>query len=369
MIRLMPRIRNIHMPAHTPPASLQIGCTKLPLWNIIFVTQTSTQDGGLLYGRPHARIKPLLPSVSMPWHTERGVRTPIRANLYTQTMRIRRGMPTNRRLRQTLHRLPNITHIMRRTTRRWGSKIVCRGHSPPFTRGGRKPHIRARRMNHNPIHRTIRAGRMMRRRNKPHHTPPPNTTITATPFYLWDDMVTIGDGLTPWQATEPDIVEATPSLYFTTRRPSEQYTDTTERPSLPSLPSDPFAPAWPRSPRSPCAPCGPAGPEGPTSPRSPSAPFAPSLPSTPATPSTPARPGTPSWPSLPFAPGNPSGPFTPFKPGEPCGPTGPTTPAEPLTPSRPSAPAGPCGPRSPVGPGTPCTLRSVRTASTHKPDR
>ena len=208
----------------------------------------------------------------------------------------------------------------------------------------------------------------MRRRNKPHHTPPPNTTITATPFYLWDDMVTIGDGLTPWQATEPDIVEATPSLYFTNRRPPEQYTDTTERPSLPSLPSDPFTPAAPRSPRSPCAPCGPAGPEGPTSPRSPAEPSRPSVPSTPFTPSAPARPGTPSWPSDPFAPGNPSGPFTPFKPGEPCGPTGPTSPAEPLTPSRPSTPAGPCGPRSPEGPGTPCTRRSVRIASTHKPD-
>lgn len=176
MIRLMPRIRHIHMPANTTPASLQIGCTKLPLRNIIFVTQTSTQDSGLLHRGPHARIQPLLPSVSMPRHTKRGVRTPIRANLYTQTMRIRRGMPPNRRLRQALHRLPHITHIMRRTTRRWGSKIVRRRHRPPFTRGRRKTHIRARRMNHNPIHRTIRAGRVMRRRNKPHHTPPPNTT-------------------------------------------------------------------------------------------------------------------------------------------------------------------------------------------------
>lgn len=176
MIRLMPRIRNIHMPANTPPASLQIGCTKLPFRNIIFVTQTSTQDGGTLNRRPHPRIQPPLPSVSMAWHTERGVRTPIRANLDTQTMRIRRGMPTNRRLRQALHRLPNITHIMRRTTRRWGSKIVCCRHRPPFTRSGRKPHIRACRMNHNPIHRTIRTGRVMRRRNVSHHTPPPNTT-------------------------------------------------------------------------------------------------------------------------------------------------------------------------------------------------
>lgn len=184
MIRLMPRIRNIHMPAHTPPASLQIGSRQFPFRNIIFVTQTSTQDGSLLHRRPHSRIQPLLPRVSMPWHTERGVRTPIRANLYTQTMRIRRGMPPNRRLRQALHRLRNIANIMRRTTRRWGSKIVCRGHRPPLTRGGRKPHIRARRMNHNPIHRTIRAGRMMRRRNKPHNMSPPNTTITATPFYL-----------------------------------------------------------------------------------------------------------------------------------------------------------------------------------------
>lgn len=208
----------------------------------------------------------------------------------------------------------------------------------------------------------------MRRRNVSHHTPP-NTTNTSNTFpssyYLWDDIVTIGDGFPPWQAAEPDIVEATPSLYFTNRRPPEQYTDTTERPSLPSLPSDPFTPAGPLSPRS---PCGPAGPDGPTAPRSPSAPFAPSLPSTPFTPAAPARPGTPSTPSLPLAPGSPSGPFTPFKPGEPCGPTGPTSPAEPLTPSRPSAPAGPCGPRSPAGPGTPCTLRSVRIASTHKPD-
>lgn len=163
------------MPAHTPPASLQIGCTKLPFRNIIFVTQTSTQDGSLLHRRPHPRIQPLLTSVSMPRHPKRGVRTPIRANLYTQRMRIRRGMPPNSRLRQALHRLPNITHVMRRTTRRWGSEIVCRGHRPPLTGGGRKPHIRARRMNHNPIHRTIRAGRVMRRRNKPHRMSPPNT--------------------------------------------------------------------------------------------------------------------------------------------------------------------------------------------------
>lgn len=172
----MPRIRNIHMPANTPPASLQIGCTKLPFRNIIFVTQTSTQDGSLLHRRPHPRIKPLLPRVSMPRHPERGVRTPIRANLYTQTMRIRRGMPPNRRLTQTLHRLRDIANIMSRTTRRWGSKIVCRGHSPPLTRGRRKPHIRACRMDHNPIHRTIRTGRVMRCRNVSHHTPPPNTT-------------------------------------------------------------------------------------------------------------------------------------------------------------------------------------------------
>ena len=168
------------MPAHAPPASLQIGCTKLSLRNIIFVTQLTAQHRGTLHSRPHHRIKPLLPSVSMPWHTERGVRTPIRANLDTQRMRIRRGMPPNRRLAQTLHRLPNITHIMRRTARRWGSKIVCRGHRPPFTRGRRKPHIRACRMNHNPIHRTIRAGRVMRCRNVSHHTPPPNTTINTS---------------------------------------------------------------------------------------------------------------------------------------------------------------------------------------------
>ena len=179
MIRLMPRIRHIHMAAHTPPTSLQIGCTKLPLRNIIFVTQTSTQDGSLLHRRPHPRIKPLLPSVSMPRHPERGVRTTIRANLDTQTMRIRRGMPPNRRLRQALHRLPNITHVMRRTTRRWGREIVCRGHRPPLTRSGRKPHIRARRMNHNPIHRMIRTSRMVRCWNVSHHTPP-NTTINTS---------------------------------------------------------------------------------------------------------------------------------------------------------------------------------------------
>lgn len=315
MIRLMPRIRNIHMPANTPPASLQIGHRQFPLRNAIFVTQLPTQHSRLLHRRPHARIKPLLTSVSMPRHPKRSMRTPIRANLYTQTMRIRRGMPTNRRLRQALHRLPNIANIMSRTTRRWGSKIVRRRHRPPFTRGRRKPHIRACRMNHNPIHRMIRTGRMVCCWNVSHRTPPPNiiNTINTPPssYYLWDDMVTIGDGFTPRQATEPDIVEATPSLYFTNRRPSEQYTDTTERPSLPSLPSDPFTPAGPRSPRSPCAPCGPAGPEGPTSPRSPSAPFAPSLPS------APAWPGTPSRPSDPFTPGKPSGPFTPFKPGEP----------------------------------------------------
>lgn len=175
MIRLMPRIRHISMPADAPPTGLQIGHRQFPLWNTMLVTQPPTQHSSLLHRRPHLRIKPLLPSVSMPWHTERGVRTPIRANLYTQTMRIRRGMPPNRRLRQALHRLPNITHIVRRTTRRWGREIVrCRNRTP-FPRSRRKPHIRARRMNHNPIHRTIRAGRMMRRWNKPHRTPPPNT--------------------------------------------------------------------------------------------------------------------------------------------------------------------------------------------------
>lgn len=185
MIRLMPRIRNIHMPANTPPASLQIGCTKLPFRNTILVTQPPTQHSGLLHRRPHPRIKPLLPSVSMPRYPERSMRTPIRTNLYTQTMRIRRGMPTNRRLRQALHRLPNITHIMRRATRRWGSKIVRSRHRPTLTGGGRKPHIRACRMNHNPIHRTVRAGRAMRRRNKPHHTPHPNiiNTINTLPLF------------------------------------------------------------------------------------------------------------------------------------------------------------------------------------------
>jgi len=172
----MPRIRNIHVAAHTPPASLQIGSRQFPFRNIILVTQLSCKNSRLLHGRPHARIKPLLPSVSMSRHPERGVRTPIRANLYTQRMRIRRGMPTNRRLRQALHRLPNITHIMGRTARRWGSEIVCCRHRPTLTGSRRKPHIRARRMNHNPVHRTIRAGRVMRRWNKPHRMSPPNTT-------------------------------------------------------------------------------------------------------------------------------------------------------------------------------------------------
>ena len=174
MIRLVPRIRNIHVAANTTFTGLQIGCTKLPLWNIIFVTQLPAQHRGTLHRRPHARIQPLLPSVGMPRYPKRGVRTPIRANLYTQRMRIRRGMPPNRRLTQTLHRLTSIANIMRRTTRRWGREIVCRGHRPPFTRGGRKPHIRACCMNHNPIHRTIRAGRVMRCRNVSHHTPPSN---------------------------------------------------------------------------------------------------------------------------------------------------------------------------------------------------
>lgn len=156
MIRLMPRIRHISMPANTPPASFQIGHRQFPFRNTIFVTQTSTQDGSLLHGRPHPRIQPLLPRIRMAWHPKRGVRTPIRANLYTQRMRIRRGMPANSRLRQALHSLPNITHIVCRTTRRWGREIVRCRHSPPLTRSGRKPHIRARRMNHNPVHRTIR---------------------------------------------------------------------------------------------------------------------------------------------------------------------------------------------------------------------
>ena len=179
MIRLMPRIRHISVPADAPPTSLQIGYAKLPFRNTMLVTQLPTQDGGTLHSGPHPRVKPLLPRVSMAWHPERGVRTPIRANLDTQRMRIRRGMPTNRRLGQALHRLPNITHIMRRTTRRWGSKIVRRRHRPTLTRSGRKPHIRACCMNHNPIHRTIRTGRVMRRWNVSHHTPPPNTTNTS----------------------------------------------------------------------------------------------------------------------------------------------------------------------------------------------
>lgn len=239
MIRLMPRIRNIHVATHTPFTGLQIGHRQFPLRNTMLVTQLPAQHRRPFHGRPHLRIQPLLTRVSMPWNTERGVRTPIRANLYTQTMRIRRGMPTNRRLRQALHRLPNITHIMRRTTRRWGREIVCCRNSTPFTGGGRKPHIRACRMNHNPIHRMIRTSRMVRCWNVSHRTPPPQNIINTSStlpysYYLWDDTVTIGDGATVLQATEPDMVEATPSLYFTNRRPPEQYTDTTERPSLPS---------------------------------------------------------------------------------------------------------------------------------------
>ena len=180
MIRLMPRIRNIHMPANTPFTVLQISHRQFPLRNTMLITQLPTQDGGPLHRGPHPRIKPLLPSVSMPRYTERGMRTPIRANLYTQRMRIRRGMPTNRRLRQALHRLSNITHIMRRTPRRWGREIVRRRHRPPLTGSRRKPHIRACCMNHNPVHRTIRTGRVMRRRNKPHNMSPPNTTINTS---------------------------------------------------------------------------------------------------------------------------------------------------------------------------------------------
>lgn len=156
MIRLMPRIRHISVPADAPPTSLQISHRQFPLRNTMLVTQLPAQHRRSFHRGPHPRIQPLLTSVSMPRHPKRGVRTPIRANLYTQTMRIRRGMPTNRRLRQALHRLPNITHVMRRTTRRWGSEIVRRGHRPPITGRGRKPHIRACRVNHNPVHRTIR---------------------------------------------------------------------------------------------------------------------------------------------------------------------------------------------------------------------
>ena len=184
MIRLMPRICNIHMAAHTPLAGLQIGHRQFPLRNMIFVTQLPAQHGSFLHRGPHLRRQPLLPSISMPRHTERGVRTPIRANLYTQTMRIRRGMPTNRRLRQALHRLRDIAHIVCRTPRRWGSKIVRSRHCPTSPRRGRKPHIRACCVNHNPIHRTIRAGRMMRCRNKPHRTPPPNIINTSSTLPL-----------------------------------------------------------------------------------------------------------------------------------------------------------------------------------------
>lgn len=146
----------------------------------MLVTQLPAQHRSPLHRGPHLRIQPLLTSVSMAWYPERGVRTPIRANLYTQTMRIRRGMPPNRRLRQALHRLPNITHIMGRTARRWGREIVRRRHRPTLTGSRRKPHIRACCMNHNPVHRTIRAGRVMRCRNKPHRMSPPNTTINMS---------------------------------------------------------------------------------------------------------------------------------------------------------------------------------------------
>lgn len=205
MIRLVPRIRNIHMPAHAPSASLQIGCAKLPFRNVIFVTQLTAQDSSLLHRRPRLGRQPLLPSVSMPRHPERGMRTPIRANLYTQTMRIRRGMPPNRRLRQALHRLTNITHIMRRTTRRWGREIVCRGHRPPFTRGGRKPHIRACRMNHNPIHRMIRTSRMVCRWNVSHRTPPPNiiNIINILPLFTYG-MIWSLEATAPHSGRQPN---------------------------------------------------------------------------------------------------------------------------------------------------------------------
>lgn len=70
MIRLMPRIRHISMPAHTPFTGLQIGHRQFPFRNTMLVTQLPTQDGGTLHRGPHPRIKPLLTSVSMPWHTE-----------------------------------------------------------------------------------------------------------------------------------------------------------------------------------------------------------------------------------------------------------------------------------------------------------
>lgn len=180
MIRLVPRIRHISMPANTTFTGLQIGHRQFPFRNTMLVTQLPTQDGGTLHRGPHLRIQPLLTSVSMPRHTERSMRTPIRANLYTQAMRIRRGMPPNSRLRQALHRLPNIADVMGRTARRWGREIVRRRNSPTLTRGGRKPHIRTCCMNHNPVHRTIRAGRVMRCRNKPHRMSPPNTTINIS---------------------------------------------------------------------------------------------------------------------------------------------------------------------------------------------
>ena len=70
MIRLMPRIRDIHVPANTTPASLQISHRKFPLRNTMLVTQLPAQDSGLLYRGPHPRVKPLLPRIGMPWNTE-----------------------------------------------------------------------------------------------------------------------------------------------------------------------------------------------------------------------------------------------------------------------------------------------------------
>ena len=70
MIRLMPRIRHIHMAAHAPPASLQIGYAKLPLRNIVFITQLPAQHGSFLHRGPHPGVKPLLPSIGVPWNPE-----------------------------------------------------------------------------------------------------------------------------------------------------------------------------------------------------------------------------------------------------------------------------------------------------------
>lgn len=70
MIRLMPRIRHIHMPADAPFTGLQIGHRQFPLRNTMLVTQLPAQHRRPFHGRPHPRIQPLLPRVSMAWYPE-----------------------------------------------------------------------------------------------------------------------------------------------------------------------------------------------------------------------------------------------------------------------------------------------------------